>query len=107
MEWVVSSLALCESPIPTPIARARQEGAPQQPRSHPPGIITTPRAWWNTDSSPPPASYESTRIYAAAGILNPSLQTRLDPPAHPDHPPCRPRPGPTGPACWIDADSEL
>jgi hypothetical protein len=44
-------------------------------------------------------AYAGAHIHANAGIPNPSLHTRLDPPRHPHHQ--------TGPARLVNADSEL
>ncbi len=64
-------------------------------------------AWWTADSPPTSVAAASAYIHTDAGIPNPSLHTRLDPPRHPHHLPCWPPPGPTGPTCLVDADSEL
>jgi hypothetical protein len=64
-------------------------------------------AWWTADSPPTGAAAASAHIHANAGNPNPSLHTRPDPPRYPHHPPCWPPPGPTGPTCLVDADSEL
>ncbi len=69
---------------------------------------SSPRAWWSADSLPTPAADASAHMHAAAAIPNQLLQTRLDPPRHPDHRRCcRPPPGPMSPASLVDADSEL
>ncbi len=60
----------------------------------------------STDAPPPPTADANPHIQVAAAP-NPHLQARLSPPRHPDHQRHRPRPGPAGTACLVDADWEL
>jgi hypothetical protein len=74
---------------------------------HADSTSSTLRCCWSADSSsPPPAPGAAAHIHAAA-IPNPSILTHLDPPRQLHNPSCWPPPGPNGPSCLVDADSEL
>ena len=76
-----------------------------------------PCAWWSADSPPPPASDASAHVASAAvcvadrlrrgSVASAAVCVADRSPGDPGHRRYRPPPCPTGPACLVDADSEL